>query len=459
MVKLDVTLLRYMSKDDFRVLTSVEMGMKNHELVPASLIAAISSMRGGGISKILHELTRQQMVSYERGKRFDGYRLTYRGYDYLSLNVLTNRQVIASFGSQIGVGKESDVYVASDDDGVEYAIKLHRLGRVCFRKVNEKRDYKKNGRKTNWIYLSRLAALREFAFLKALHEKGFPVPRPVDCNRHVIVMELINGTLLNHMSKESFENDLHLIAVLYDKLMNLIVTLANDLGLVHGDFNEFNIMIANETFEPTLIDFPQMIPVSHELGRSYFERDVNCILDFFAKKFAYECDNVPEFDDIEMSSSTDLMQNIRESDWIEKEERELFSNDFEKPLEDLLVSSDEEKEEHSFGTLDESEGLEINEKAINNVQNDSYTPEGSDEPINSCDNHSVFGPTSTVASSIAPEVIKTKLKSERMKKEKLNISRKAMKNIKGESNAIRRQRKSDRAMIKDDLKTHRSDPF
>ena len=33
----------------------------------------------------------ERVVSYERGKRFDGYRLTYRGYDYLALNVLRSR--------------------------------------------------------------------------------------------------------------------------------------------------------------------------------------------------------------------------------------------------------------------------------------------------------------------------------------------------------------------------------
>ena len=29
--------------------------------------------------------------------------------------------------------------------------------------------------------------------VQALHDNGFPVPRPVDVNRHCVVMELING--------------------------------------------------------------------------------------------------------------------------------------------------------------------------------------------------------------------------------------------------------------------------
>ena len=42
MVKLDANILRYLSKDDFRVLTAVEMGMKNHGLVPTELICKIA---------------------------------------------------------------------------------------------------------------------------------------------------------------------------------------------------------------------------------------------------------------------------------------------------------------------------------------------------------------------------------------------------------------------------------
>ncbi len=44
--------------------------------------------------------------------------------------------------------------------------------------------------------------------------------------------------------------------------MDLIVKLANH-GLIHSDFNEFNLMI-NSKCEPILIDFPQMVSTSHK---------------------------------------------------------------------------------------------------------------------------------------------------------------------------------------------------
>lgn len=49
----------------------------------------------------------------------------------------------------------------------------------------QKRDYLQHRKSASWLYMSRLAALREFAFMKALHEHGFPTPTPIDQNRWV----------------------------------------------------------------------------------------------------------------------------------------------------------------------------------------------------------------------------------------------------------------------------------
>ena len=52
---------------------------------------------------------------------------------------------------------------------------------------------------------------------------------------------------------------------LYDELMSLIIKLANN-GLIHGDFNEFNLMLDDED-HVTMIDFPQMISINHANAR------------------------------------------------------------------------------------------------------------------------------------------------------------------------------------------------
>ena len=93
--------------------------------------------------------------------------------------------------------------------------------------------------------------------------------------------------------------------------MDLIVRFAQ-AGLIHGDFNEFNILIRNGTGEPVVIDFPQMVSVSHQNAEwlvqfdgdrilrvkfffRYFNRDVECIRTFFRRRFRYESTLFPRF--------------------------------------------------------------------------------------------------------------------------------------------------------------------
>ncbi|KAK3514869.1 hypothetical protein QTP70_033799 [Hemibagrus guttatus] len=298
MGKLNVVVLRYLSRDDFRVLTAVEMGMKNHEIVPVSLIASIASLRHGGCNKVLRELVKHKLLAYERSKTVQGYRLNYGGYDYLALKALSSRNVILSVGNQMGVGKESDIYIVANEEGEQFALKLHRLGRTSFRNLKNKRDYHKHRHKMSWLYLSRLSAMKEFAYMKALYDRGFPVPKPVDYNRHAVVMELINGYPLCQV-REIQDPD-----SLYNEVMELIVKLANH-GLIHGDFNEFNLML-DDNDHVTMIDFPQMVSTSHLNAQWYFDRDVKCIRDFFIKQFNYESELYPTFKDIRKACSLDV---------------------------------------------------------------------------------------------------------------------------------------------------------
>ena len=119
-------------------------------------------------------------------------------------------------------------------------------------------------------------------------------------------------------------------AGLYAELMEMILRLAK-YGLIHGDFNEFNILVKEETKElgptlsnekelipiptsttdppspptvsipsnqpttltnltPILIDFPQMVSTSHPDAAMYFDRDVNCIKTFFQRRFHFTSD-------------------------------------------------------------------------------------------------------------------------------------------------------------------------
>ncbi|CCJ29489.1 unnamed protein product [Pneumocystis jirovecii] len=306
--------MRYLSQDDFRVLTAVEIGSKNHELVPTSLIAQIAGLKGVSHQKCISELAKNGLISKVKNAKYNGYRLTYIGYDYLALNAFSKRECIYSIGNKIGVGKESDVYIISDKTGKQMVLKMHkyiflyifthmiflfRLGRISFRNVKLKRDYLKNRKSASWMYMSRLAAKKEYTVMKVLYENMFPVPQPIDQVRHCIIMEKIEAYPLHKIN-----NILH-PEKLYMTLMQLIIKLANH-GLIHGDFNEFNILI-HENLDPVIIDFPQMISIDHYNSEEYFNRDVECIKKYFLKKFRYESNYIPIFHkDVKRENNLDI---------------------------------------------------------------------------------------------------------------------------------------------------------
>jgi RIO kinase 2 len=287
--------MRYLTAEDWKTLTAVETGSRNHEVVPTAFIAQISGLKGSA-QKSISTLAKVGLISRLKNAKYDGYRLTYGGLDYLALNQYRKRKDVYSVGNQIGVGKESDIFVVADEKGVQRVLKIHRLGRISFRTVKANRDYLRNRSSGSWMYMSRLAALKEYTFMTALRENGFPVPEPLAQSRHTIVMSLIDAFPMRQISSVPDP------ASLYVELISMILRLAQ-YGLIHGDFNEFNILIKEErtpkpskdqpesvALTPILIDFPQMVSVDHANAEYYFDRDVNCIRRFFERRFHFTSD-------------------------------------------------------------------------------------------------------------------------------------------------------------------------
>lgn len=305
--------------------------------MPTPLIQSLSGPKiGTSVHKCISALAKVGLIAKVKNASYDGYRLTYGGMDYLSLNTHRKSNAVFSLGNQIGVGKESDIYVVASPEGRKLVLKIHRLGRISFRTVKANRDYLRNRNSGSWMYLSKLAAQKEYAFMQILRREGFPVPEPVAQSRHTLVMEFIDSFPLRQIEEVADP------AALYSELMDLIVRLAR-VGLIHGDFNEFNILIReeivgdqsdadnsplgteqevgdpaapeaklrlqhNSTVEeqasgkvrliPILIDFPQMLSTTHQNAKYYFDRDVDCIKRFFGRRFKYETDEEgPHFEE------------------------------------------------------------------------------------------------------------------------------------------------------------------
>lgn len=325
----------------------------------------------------------------------NGYRLTYGGLDYLALHTYLKRETLYSTGNCIGVGKESDIYVVASPTGAQLILKIHRLGRISFRSVKNNRDYLRHRSSASWMYMSRLSALKEFAFMKALKDNGFRVPEPVAQNRHTVVMELIDAFPLRQIQEVPDP------AGLYAELIDIVLRLAS-FGLIHGDFNEFNILIREEektsgvegarnteaknldsktgvTLVPVIIDFPQMVSIDHTNAEMYFDRDINCIKRFFERRFKFVSDEPgPFFADAKKlaggSRGKRLDVEVEASGFSKKMSKEL-----ENYMQELGVDGDGSRDQVDLNGEDDSDVSGISADEEGSSGNTSQDPRGTDE--------------------------------------------------------------------------------
>jgi RIO kinase 2 len=144
--------------------------------------------------------------------------------------------------------------------------------------VRRTRGYVADRRHTSWLYISRLAATREYGGLQKLYPAGVSVPRPIAQNRHAIVMSAIEGDSLA---------DCHILrrpAKMLDEIIENIRKAYLDAGVIHADLSEYNILVTPK-LKTLIIDWPQWISSNHPNSHFYLERDLTNVLCFFDRKF------------------------------------------------------------------------------------------------------------------------------------------------------------------------------
>ena len=353
MVKLDVSLMRFMEEEDFRVLVALEMTMRNHEVAPTALIEHIARLAHGGVKKRLRNLLKHKLIHHEN-TAYDGYRMKYGAYDLLAFKTFSKRGTVAGVGTRIGCGKESDIILVEDEHGQEAVVKLQRLGRCSFRSVARNRDYKngKARRGESWFFLSRLAAQKEFAFMKMLYDEGFPVPKPLDQNRHAVVMEYLDAVLLNNIQ------EMPEAQMVYERCLKLVVKLAEH-GLIHGDFNEFNIMVVEGSLKVMMIDFPQMVSTDHLNASDLFDRDVHNLADFFMRRFRIPTPYYPKLDkDIKRTANLD--QVAMASGFFNKAQQA----ELDELLKEEAAENSDEEDEETDDSEEEQEEVKRGKKVV-----------------------------------------------------------------------------------------------
>jgi len=275
------SLITTLEPEELRILIALELCMQKFSFVPLSDIAKYSGLYKGKVEHFIRGLDRKDLL-YRQHEPYLGYILNYTGYDCLALNALAKMNIINSLGRPLGVGKEADIYEAITDEDEQVALKFHRLGRTSFRETRKKRSYVANRRHLTWYYQSRLAAEKEYDFLKIAQSAGVNVPKPYAQNRHVVVMDFIEGVDLIDI------NEIEDTEGLLDEIIENI-RLTYKAGLIHGDLSSFNIVL-QKNGTPLLIDWPQAEPVDHPNSEVLIKRDVENVLTHFKRKFFIERD-------------------------------------------------------------------------------------------------------------------------------------------------------------------------
>ena len=267
--------------------------------------------------------------------------------------------------------------------------------------------------------------------MQILYDTGFKVPRPIGHNRHAIVMSLVPGLPLRAVPLTAYGVTRRVqernVSVLFAELIEIVLALA-ERGIIHGDMNEFNVMLEGVQVEqeypdhgvdedlheektaleeaqeyaisdrrslnenedeqedeltgeddggnlmsitPHIIDFPQIISMSHVQAHEYFERDVNGIKAFFRKRYHFIPDNPgPTFDEAGARLETASARGVRRIDiqteaagFCKKDARHLDAY-YASPRhgEDDVEIDLTAEDEHAQGTIDDEVDGSLKEK-------------------------------------------------------------------------------------------------
>lgn len=257
------------TKDHIKTLEAAETFIRTHIYVPERMIRNKSCIKAN-FSEYLRDLVKLKFMQ-NCGSTF---KLSLSGFDCLAIQSL-RRLGLEAMGSNIGIGKESDIYNGTFR-GNDAAIKVYRLGRHSFIKVDD-RNLKNED---NWFLANKESARNEAEFLKLF--AGPHVPVYYACSRHMIVMELLGS--YDTLFKLTVENP----GVISRKMFEFLKTMW-DMGYAHGDFNEFNVMVSGDDIK--VIDFPQCVSIADPKSCSYLKRDIECVHKYFWKKNFFVCDD------------------------------------------------------------------------------------------------------------------------------------------------------------------------
>jgi RIO kinase 1 len=204
-----------------------------------------------------------------------------------ALQPLIDDGVIDEVIRSLKSGKEATVYLVRTGTQTRCAKVYRDMRQRSFqrraqyqegRKVRGSRQARAMNKSTRFGRDEQEAAWKnaEVDALYRLQAAGVRVPKPYGYFNDVLVMELVTDSAGDPAPRLG-EIDLspELAREYHDFLMGQIVRMLN-IGLIHGDLSEFNVLVAPDG--PVIIDLPQVVNATGNNGAlAMLERDVNNI--------------------------------------------------------------------------------------------------------------------------------------------------------------------------------------
>jgi RIO kinase 2 len=101
-----------------------------------------------------------------------------------------------------------------------------------------------------------------------------------------------------------------------------------------------------------------MISIDHPNAKEYFERDVECIKTFFSRRFRFEADGAPKWEDVKREGKLDF--EVKASGYGGKLEKEMewYHREISVATDNQRIGRDEDEEEEDEVEEEEDESLQ-----------------------------------------------------------------------------------------------------
>ena len=210
----------------------------------------------------------------------------------LILFKLVNADILDSIGGIISTGKEATIFHAPGGKSQEVLVPKECVAKVFKTTLNEFKtrekyigdDYRFKDRykHLNPRKIVKLWAEKEMHNLMKMRRFEIPCPDVIVLKKHVLIMSLIGEESTPAPKLKDAQLSVDELKLAYDQCVQLIYDLYHNCGLVHADFNQFNLLWFKK--KVWVIDVSQSVEPIHPLGLEFLLRDCANVFKFFSSK-------------------------------------------------------------------------------------------------------------------------------------------------------------------------------